>query len=189
MAIRSNTESLVKMVDTVLATLYHVASADENPKHSLCPSGNDAWCGWQKDSATYKQQHGLPTAVVELLEPIHEELTDLKLLSKCLHGKTQNPKECLNKLIWWRCSKEIWVSLKTVQQASYAAVANFNDGNVSFLNVLQQIGVNLGYFTTAICKKQDLLRIAKSNLRSTATSKQRRKTLRAIEKGWTDKKN
>ena len=171
MVISSNTDSLVKMVDTVLATLYHVASTNENPNHALCPSGNDSWCGWQKNCTTYKHKHGLPTAVVEWLEPIYEELSDPKLLSKCLHGKTQNPNECLNKLIWSRCPKKIWVSLKTVQQASYAAIANFNDGNISFLNALQQIGVNPGYFTTAICRNQDLLRIAKSNLRSTASSK------------------
>ena len=102
--------------------------------------------------------------------------------------KSQNPNECLNKLIWSRCPKEIWVSLKTVEQASYAAVAHFNDGNLSLLNVLQHIGVNPGYFTTAICKKQDILRIAKSSQRSTTISKQRRKTLRAIKKDWTDKK-
>ena len=131
MAIRNNTDSLVKMVDTVLATLYHVASTDENPNHTLCPTDDDTWCGWQKDSATYKHKHGLPKAVVELLEPIYEELSDPKLLSKCLHGKTQNPNECLNKLIWSRCPKKIWVSLKTVEQASYAAVAHFNDGNLS----------------------------------------------------------
>ena len=78
--------------------------------------------------------------------------------------------------------------MKTVQQASYAAVSHFNDGNISFLYVLQHLGVDPGYFTTAICRKRDAIRIMKSNIRSTATSKQRRKTLRAINKGWLDKK-
>ena len=188
MAIRRNTDSLVNMVNAVLATLYHVASTDDDPDHGLCPAGEDSWCGWQRDSATYKHKHGLPKVIVELLEPIYEELSHPQLLSKCLHGKTQNPNECINKLIWSCCPKEIWVSMKTVQQASYAAVSHFNDGNISFLYVLQHLGVDPGYFTTAICRKRDAIRIMKSNIRSTATSKQRRKTLRAINKGWLDKK-
>jgi len=188
MAIRSNTDSLVNMVNAVLASLYHVASTDEDPNHDLCPSGQDTWCQYNKDSSTYKHKHGLPKAIIELLEPIYEELSHPQLLSKCLHGKTQNPNECLNKLIWSRCPKEVWVSLKTVQQASYSAVAHFNDGNISFLNVMQQIGITPGFFTTLLCKKQDSIRIAKSNLRSTTQSKQRRKRLRAIKKGWGDKK-
>ena len=45
MAIRSNTDSLVNMVNAVLATLYHVASTDDDPDHGLCPAGEDSWCG------------------------------------------------------------------------------------------------------------------------------------------------
>ena len=76
----------------------------------------------------------------------------------------------------------------TTQQATNAAVAHFNDGNISFLNVLQHMGVDPAFYTMLISKKQDSNRIAKSNRRSTIHSKQRRKTLRAIKKGWGDKK-
>ena len=109
LAIRENTHSLVDMVNAVLAAFYHVASTDEKPMHTLCPVGEDSWCGWQRDSTTYKHKHGLPEAIVELLEPIFEELSKPDLLARCLHGKTQNPNECLNKVIWSRCPKEIWV--------------------------------------------------------------------------------
>ena len=145
----------------MLATLYHVARTDEAPNHNMCSSCENTWCRWHKDPSTYK--HGLPTAIVELLEPLYEELSHPQLLSKCLHGETHNPNECLNKLIWSRCPKEVWVSLMTTQQATNAAVAHFNDGNISFLNVLQHMGVDPAFYTMLISKKQDSNRIAKSN--------------------------
>jgi len=111
MAIRQNTHSLVEMINAVYASsLYHIASTDENPNHSMCPIGEDSWCKWQKDPENYNHQYGLPEPVVELLESIYEDLSDPNLHAKCLHGKTQNPNEYLNKVIWSRCPKEVWVS-------------------------------------------------------------------------------
>ena len=188
MAIRENTHSLTDMVNSVLAVLYHVASTDDKPNHSLCPVGENSWCGWQRDSTTYKHRHGLPEAVVELLEPIFDDLSNPELLKKCLHGKTQNANECLNKEIWSRCPKEMWFSYKTVQQSAYAAVAKFNDGNISYAKTMMQLGINPGHFSLSICKKLDSNRITKSKRRSSVQYKQRRKTLRAIKKGFHDKK-
>ena len=96
MAIQQNTDSLIDMRNAVWASLYHVASSDESPNHFMWPTGNDSWCKWQKDAATYKHTLGLPAAIVSLLEPIYDDLSNANLLAKCLHGKTQNPNECLN---------------------------------------------------------------------------------------------
>ena len=68
MAIQNNTHSLADMVNAVLAAFYHVASTDKNLTYTLCPVGKDSWCGWQRDPENYKHKHGLPGAVVELLE-------------------------------------------------------------------------------------------------------------------------
>ena len=62
-----------------------------------------------------------------------------ELLTKCLHGKTQNPNECLNKLIWTRCPKEVWIGVNTLKQATLAAVARFNDGYISYVKIMQQM--------------------------------------------------
>ena len=188
MAIRQNTHSLADMVNAVLATLYHVASTDENPNHGLCPSSADTWCKWQKDPATYKHKHGIPEAIVELLEPIYEDLSKPELLTKCLHGKTQNPNECLNKLIWTRCPKEVWVGVNTLKQATLAAVAHFNDGYISYVKIMQQMGINLGHFSNSICQKLDNARLYNSQRKSMDSAKQQRKTLREIKKGYQDKK-
>jgi len=135
------------MVNAVLAVLYHVSSTDEKPNHSLCPVGENSWCGWQRDSASYKHKHGLPEAIVELLEPIFDDLSNPDLLARCPHGKTQNPNECLNKIIWSHCPKEMWASYKTVQQSAYAAVAHCNDDNITFIKTIIQLGINPGYFS------------------------------------------
>ena len=186
-AIRQNTDSLIDMINAVWASLYHVASSDESPNHFMCPTGGDSWCKWQKDAATCKHTLGLPAAIVSLLEPIYDDLSNANLLAKCLHGKTQNPIECLNKVVWSRCPKEVWVCVNTLQQAAYAAVAHFNDGSKSFINILEQLGIDAGHFCHTACQKMDNLRIDKSKRRSSEVSKRRRKTLRAIKKGFQDK--
>ena len=73
-----------------MAALYHVSSTDEEPNHSSCPDGPNTWCKYNLDPSTYKHRHGLPQAVVDMIEPIFSELADSDLLCKCLHGQTQN---------------------------------------------------------------------------------------------------
>jgi len=38
--------------------------------------------------------------------------------------------------------QEVWVNLKTVEQAAYTAVAHFNDDNISFLKILYHLGIS-----------------------------------------------
>ena len=68
----------------------------QQPQHQLCPKGKDSWCGNQRDSKTYQHKNGIPKPIVELVEPIFDDLVDPASLSKCTHGLTQNPNECLN---------------------------------------------------------------------------------------------
>ena len=125
--------------------------------------------------------------MLEVVEPIYDDLADPELLSKCLNGFTQNANESLKQLIWNRCMKEVWVSKKTVEQGVALAVAHFNDGSRALLNVLNIMGIVPGYFTTKACHKSDTDRINKSKKKFTDKQKQRRKTLRAIHKGYIDR--
>ena len=95
------------------------------------------------------------------------------------------PKRLPNKVVWSRCPKKVWVGVNTLQQAPYAAVAHFNDGNKSFINILEQLGIDAGHFCHTACQKMDNLRIDKSKRSSTVSKK--RKTPRAIKKGFQDK--
>ena len=119
------------MIADVNAILPHVASSEANPMHDKCPDGVDSWCKYKQNPESYKHKNGLPAAVIEHIQPVFNGLADESLLKKCLHGKTQNSNECLNKLIWDRCSKEIYVEKDTIEEATYSAVAYFNDGSIS----------------------------------------------------------
>ena len=107
LAIRKNTASVVDMHNEIMASLYHVASTDEEPNHDIidmCLSGDDSRRRYATDTS-FKHKHGLPESglpesVLELVEPINDALSTPELLGKCYQGKTQNNNECLNKLTW-----------------------------------------------------------------------------------------
>ena len=117
------------------------------------------------DPDTYKHKHGLPTSVVKFIKPVFEDLSDEKLLRKCLHGKTQNVNECLNKLIWDRCSKEYYVEKDTVEEAVYSAVAYFNDGASAVVKLCECLGIQ-GHYTLRASHAKDSDRIAKSSYKA-----------------------
>ena len=84
-AIRENLDGVEEMVKAVKASLFHVASIDGNPQHHLCPKGKDSWCGYQRDSQTYQHKNGIPKPIVELVEPIFDDLANPALLNKSIH--------------------------------------------------------------------------------------------------------
>ena len=50
LAIRHNTASVVDMHNEIMASLYHVASTDEDPNHHMCPSDDDSWCRYATEN-------------------------------------------------------------------------------------------------------------------------------------------
>jgi len=86
--------------------LFHVASSESNIWHNHCPQGKDSWCAFQADKAngvkTNRPSKGLPLDVISKVKPIHIDLSNDKLLEKCLHGKTQNANESFHSTIWNR---------------------------------------------------------------------------------------
>ena len=97
-AIRQNAGNLDAMQQSVKAVLSHVASSEENPMHDSCPEGERSWCGYKRDPASYKHKKGQPMDIVNFIKPVFDDLSSSQLLEKCLHGRTQNNNECLNKL-------------------------------------------------------------------------------------------
>ena len=158
-----------------------------NPMHDQCPDGPESWCKSKLDKDNYKHRHGLPLPVRDFIRPVFKDLADEELLKKCLHGKTQNANECLNKLIWDRCNKETYVAVPVIEDATYSAVAYFNDGASSILKVMRELGIEPGRFPTRACCLCDKVRIKNSNRNSSEQKKQRRKTIRAMKKGFGDK--
>ena len=190
LAIRQNKHNLQGMTNDVKAGLYHLASSEENPQHHLCPKGSSSWCGWQRDvvnkTSLFHSKKGLPPAIVEIIEPIYEALSEESLLIRCLDSYTQNPNKSLNNLIWKRCPKKIYQGKKIVELCSASAVTQFNDGASSIAAVLKRMGIIPGKNTMAAVLKTDKKRLAIAEEKSSERVKQRRKRLRAIKKGLWD---
>ena len=51
----------------------------------------------------------------KIIKPIFQDLASEELLSKCLHGQTQNPNESINKVIWTTCPKTTFVHKTVVE--------------------------------------------------------------------------
>ena len=155
--------------------------------HDLCPEGPNSWCKYKADPENYKHKNGLPLAVVNFIKPVFEDLADEKLLEKCLHGKTQNSNECLNKLIWERCTKEKYVERVVIEEAVYSAIAYFNEGAKSIGNLFSKVGVRCEQYSQQACARKDDSRLYHAAYKTKESTQKRRKVLRAIRKGFQDK--
>ncbi|GFW72719.1 retrovirus-related Pol polyprotein from transposon 17.6 [Trichonephila clavipes] len=131
-AVRSNVGNLSGLQQNVIAALFHCSSSVEKPMHGQCPIGKDSWCYYQRALSCGKKPNekykGLSNEVLNTIKPTYLELCTKELLTKCLHGKTQNSNECLNGVIWQRVPKEVFVCLKTLKSGALDAVIQFNDG-------------------------------------------------------------
>lgn len=165
MAIRANAGDLKKMKEAVWATYFHKLSTEENPVHALCPKGLDSWCGYQRQISggdVYQHKHSLPEAVMDVIKPIYRDLANETLLSKCLHGCTQNPNESFNQSIWERLPKTVFVGGKTLQIGVLDAIICFNDGCQARNSVFTRMGIKPGNNCSSALLLFDRERIMKS---------------------------
>jgi len=61
----------------------------------MFPPGEKSWCKWQRAQAKqepYCHPNPLPEEGLAAINPIYSELTDLKLLERCVGGLTRNKK-------------------------------------------------------------------------------------------------
>ena len=66
--------------------------------------GESSWCKCQRDKITrkkktYKANLNIPKWINYIIKPVFIELLSEKLLSKCLHGGTQNSNKSLHSFI------------------------------------------------------------------------------------------
>ena len=73
-----------------------------NLKNKLRKTNITAYENWK---ASHMPGVGLPMEVISKVKPICNDLNSDILLSKCLHGKTQNQNESFNGMIWERLPK------------------------------------------------------------------------------------
>ena len=80
-ALRKNKGNTDRMSTETKAILHHYA---EDADHSYCPNGRNSWCKWKADQETGDSTYTpvsnlLSTAVVEILQPVFDSLSDPKL--------------------------------------------------------------------------------------------------------------
>ena len=68
----------------------------------------------------------------------HKDLSSESLLSKCVHGLTQNANEALKNNIWKKCPKTSFVKKDTLHIAVCPAVIDFNRGKLGQTTCCQE---------------------------------------------------
>ena len=109
-------------------------------------------------------------------------MSDEDLLARYLHGGTKK-NEAINALIWQRATKEAHSGLVVVELAVILAVSHFNDGAVSIISVLRELGIYPGQHCIMTSQKLDHNRLRHSRRKSSERAKSRRKQLRNLKKG------
>ncbi|GFW38449.1 uncharacterized protein TNCV_1333021 [Trichonephila clavipes] len=138
---------------------------DLNPQHGLCPLGDDSWCGYNRSKLkddTYKHKHNLPIAIMHCIKKVFRDLSSPELLSRCLHGKTQNCNESLNSVIWSIIPKTVFVQLGTLKTGVYESISIYNQGLITKLKVLDLLNIQPGFYTCRALQEADHARIRKA---------------------------
>lgn len=182
-AIRQHQNSLSDMRKAVWAIYFHTRSTDAEPLHTFCPKGSESWCVYQKaivnGAATdFVHKISVPECVLDVIKPIFNDLSQPKLLQRCLGGKTQNNNESLNSLIWKLCPKTQGAGRRIVEIATNEAIILFNEGNKGRLKVMKEYGITAGLHVHKCLLNFDIERIATSNLRFLQNTKEARKSKR-----------
>ncbi|KAJ8876157.1 hypothetical protein PR048_024066 [Dryococelus australis] len=89
------------------------------------------------------------------MKPIFRDLSEPELLKKCLRGRTQNPNESVNSVIWNRFPKTTFIGVRTLHFGVWDAVASFNEGNLVMCNVSERLGYPPGRNCVQAMKRLD----------------------------------
>ncbi|GFU54260.1 uncharacterized protein TNCV_3619131 [Trichonephila clavipes] len=173
-AIRCNSTSVKEMRKAIYAVWGHSCSTDDEPMHWFCPTNPNTWCKYNatinNNLQNYKQKPSVAKAVRDLIKPVFADLSHPALLKKCLGGKTQNPNESLNSLIWKFCPKTIGSSFQIAEIAANLATSVFNDGNQVLITILEKFGLKTNRYICVPLAERDNRRIFTSRQRHLESS-------------------
>ncbi|GFU49253.1 uncharacterized protein TNCV_2610131 [Trichonephila clavipes] len=168
-AIRCNSTSVKEMRKAIWAVWGHSCSTDDEPMHWFCPTNPNTWCKYNaainNNLQKYKHKPSVAKAVRDVIKPVFADLSHPALLKKCLRGKTQNPNESLNSLIWKFCPKTIGSRLQIAEIAANLETSIFNDGNQILITILEKFGLKLTEMFVCPLAERDNRRIFTSKQR------------------------
>ncbi|KAK7098137.1 hypothetical protein V1264_002497 [Littorina saxatilis] len=179
-----------KMKEAIWASFLHCSSTDDNPQHQQCPVGADSSCFFQKAVATgqepppHKDNVGTPLSadVARAVKPIYDRMSDVGLMARIKHGRTQNANECVNGQIWARCPKTVHVGASRVNAAVASAVSHFNQGCSHLSHVMKQLGVTPAEGLKDYQARQDRRRCDQAELAAQPERKRSRKDKKRASK-------
>lgn len=179
-AIKDQAPDINKMKDAIYASLFHMVSTDDHPHHRFCPPGKESWCHYQRSLVDINQKRAhkptISKEIGEKLLPIYKRMTDTDLLKRCLRNKTQNANESFNSLIWRRCPKTEFISLRTLETAVAMAILEFNKGADGFIDILHHLDIEPGQNQITHASISNKRRLDDAQRTSTGERKKLRKT-------------
>ncbi|GFU15500.1 uncharacterized protein TNCV_4126471 [Trichonephila clavipes] len=168
-AIRCNSTSVKEMRKAIWAVWGHSCSTDDEPMHWFCPTNPNTWCKYNaainNNLQNYKHKPSVAKAVRDVIKPVFADLSHPALLKKCLGGKTQNPNESLNSLIWKFCPKTIGSRFQIAEIAANLETSVFNDGNQILITILEKFGLKINRNVCVPLAERDNRRIFTSRQR------------------------
>ncbi|GFT91359.1 uncharacterized protein TNCV_4285421 [Trichonephila clavipes] len=187
-AIRCNSTSVKEMRKVIWAVWGHSCSTDDEPIHWFCPTNPNTWCKYNaainNNLQNYKHKPSVAKAVQDVIKPVFADLSHPALLKKCLGGKTQNPNESLNSLIWKFCPKTIGSRLQIAEIAANLETSVFNDGNQILISILEKFGLKINRNVCVSLDERDNRRIFTSRQRCLQSSfeARRAKKIKRVKK-------
>ncbi|GFW30676.1 uncharacterized protein TNCV_456131 [Trichonephila clavipes] len=137
--------------------------------HWFCPTNPNTWCKYNaainNNLQNYKHKPSVAKAVRDVIKPVFADLSHPALLKKCLGGKTQNPNESLNSLIWKFCPKTIGSRLQIAEIAANLETSVFNDGNQILITISEKFGSKINRNVCVPLAERDNRRIFTSRQR------------------------
>ncbi|GFW84161.1 uncharacterized protein TNCV_4878241 [Trichonephila clavipes] len=130
----------------------------------------------------YKHKPSVAKAVQDVIKPVFADLSHPALLKKCLGGKTQNPNESLNSLIWKFCPKTIGSRLQIAEIAANLETSVFNDGNQILISILEKFGLKINRNVCVSLAERDNRRIFMSRQRCLQSSFEARRAKKIKKK-------
>jgi len=155
-----------KLTEKIINSMqWHCCITDKGDdyRHRFCPPGETSWCKFKRSNQA-KCSINLPAWIFPIFYPIFVDLSKDELLSKCMHGETQNANESFNGVIWTKCPKTVFVNKMTLEIGVYSAVLQFNLGSEGINSVLTHFGLDSG-------EAMDILTESFSNRSSRVTAR------------------
>jgi len=140
---------------------------------------------WQREHLIMSMH--IPCLVLLLMQSIqYLKSSVMKICCDVVSMVALRTEEAINALIWQRATKETHSGLPTVELAAYLAVSYYNDGAISIMHVLKELGITPGFHCKQACEKLDCNRQCHARRKSSDNSRERRKKLRNYKKGYSD---